>query len=158
MTVPSRAQNTVAPVLVCFAVREEAQFFELPDNSTTDALITGIGPQRASQAVTGYLAAHQPQLVLTCGFAGGLNSKHELGQVLYDDADAGPFRDRFGGTDVIPAKFVHSNRVVVTASEKAELYRTSGADAVEMESSTIVTICRERGIPVAIVRVNARDW
>jgi len=149
----SGEDRSASSALVCFAVREEAQFFTVPNYPVTDVLITGIGAQRASQAVTGYLVAHQPQLVLTCGFAGGLNPKHQLGQVLYDDTDGGPFQNRIKVTGALSAKFVHSDRVVVTAGEKAERHRTSGADAVEMESSAIASVCRERGIPVMVVRV-----
>jgi adenosylhomocysteine nucleosidase len=140
-------------VLVCFAVREEARFFKPPVQPSTEVLVTGIGVRNTAQALANYLAAQQPRLVLTCGFAGGLNPVHPLGQVLFDATDAGEFGFDLTRSGALPGRFTHSDRVVVTSNEKAQLYKTTGADAVEMESSAIVKVCRERGIPVIVLRV-----
>jgi len=145
--------SAAARVLVCFAVREEARGFAPPAKPVTDVLMTGIGVRKASRALQSYLASHHPSLVLTCGFAGGLNPRHRLGQVLIDDTAGGPFRGRIRDMDVFPGTFVHSDRVVVTAREKAVLHEVSSADAVEMESSTIATLCQQHGIPVIVLRV-----
>jgi adenosylhomocysteine nucleosidase len=48
---------------------------------------------------------------------------------------------------------VHSDRVLVTAVEKERLFQASGGDAVEMESSGIVAVCRTARVPVGILRV-----
>lgn len=146
-------QDVPAQALVCFAVRQEAQFFTAPTKPITDVLITGIGVRNASQAVSDYLRSHQPRLILTCGFAGGLNPAHPLGQVLFDDADAGIFQNQLSIPGTLKGRFAHSDRVIVTAAEKAQLKEKTGADAVEMESSAIVGIGREHGIPVMVLRV-----
>ena len=140
-------------MLVCFAVREEAQGFTVPSKPITDALVTGIGVSNASKALSSYLSSHQPRLVLTCGFAGGLNPAHSLGQVLFDAQDGGEFRAKVANSGALAGRFAHSDRVVVTAGEKSHLLDATGADAVEMESSTIVATCRERDIPVIVLRV-----
>jgi len=148
----AQSPRAVLKVLVCFAVREEAQFFAAPPHPVTDVLITGIGVRNASQALSDYLSSHQPRLVLTCGFAGGLNPTHRLGQVLFDATNGVEFEEKVASSGALAGRFAHSERVVVTAGEKARLFGATGADAVEMESSAIVTACRERKIPVIVIR------
>ncbi len=48
---------------------------------------------------------------------------------------------------------MHSDRVLVTAADKARLFQSSGGDAVEMESSGIVEVCRAARVPVLVLRV-----
>lgn len=140
--------------LVCFAVREEAAFAWQPlVSGGSERLITGMGRRNASTRFQEALRRLSPERVLTCGFAGALNPEFKVGDVLFDeDYDAG-MSQALLSSGAIPAKFYCSVRVAVTAPEKAELWRTTGADAVEMESSVIRSLCRERGIPSATVRV-----
>ena len=50
-------------------------------------LITGIGRQNAGKSVREFLATNLPELVLTCGFAGGLNPDLKLGDVVFELTD-----------------------------------------------------------------------
>jgi adenosylhomocysteine nucleosidase len=140
--------------LVCFAVREEAAFsLVLHARGGAERLVTGMGRRNASERFQKELNRVAPERVLTCGFAGALKPGLKIGDVLFDeDYDAG-LGEALSAAGAIPAKFHCSLRVAVTAREKAELFRTTGADAVEMESSVIRTLCQQRGIPSATVRV-----
>ncbi|MFN7139936.1 MAG: hypothetical protein ACK4UN_11420, partial [Limisphaerales bacterium] len=146
-------------LLICFAVKEEAKFFK-PSRVEFDdfeVLITGMGRRNASESIRAALPIVQPSLVLTCGFAGGLNPKYPLGTVLFDeDFDAG-LGSELTELGCISGKFHCAKRVAVTAAEKFDLWNSTGADAVEMESSVIRTICKEFKIPSATVRVILDD-
>jgi hypothetical protein len=150
------AEVTPEPIsfLICFAVREEAAFaWPMPVKGENERLITGMGRRNASTRFQNALRQFSPERVITCGFAGALNPEFKVGDVLFDeDYDMGMGKALLSA-GAIPAKFYCSVRVAVTAVEKAELWRTTGADAVEMESSVIRSLCRDRGIPSATVRV-----
>jgi adenosylhomocysteine nucleosidase len=142
-------------LLICFAVKEEMKFFPYPCQGPggVQLWVTGIGRRNAAENIRDAIASVQPERVITAGVAGGLNPRLKCGDIVYDqDFDAGFGREleEFGA---IPAKFHCHRRVAITTEEKAALWQETGADAVEMESSVIRTICREFQIPSATVRV-----
>jgi adenosylhomocysteine nucleosidase len=141
------------PALVCFALEEEAAPFRrlASGKSGVSILITGIGRKNAETAVGQVLALEKPALVLTCAFAGGLNPELKIGDVIFE-AEEPALHEKLNSVGAKPARFFCASRVAVTAAEKTELRRTTGADAVEMESEVIQKICRERGISCATVR------
>jgi adenosylhomocysteine nucleosidase len=142
--------------LVCFAVKEEAAGFKEPLPKVKDGrdmIITGMGRRNASEQFRKALERLSPDRVLTCGFAGALNPKWKIGDVLFDEDYEAGLADKLSGLGALPAKFHCSTRVAVTVAEKAELLRSTGADAVEMESAVIRTLCREQKIPSATIRV-----
>ena len=145
--------NPKIQTLVCFALKEEAALFRRRVGNRDDlrTLITGIGRRNAEISVREFLKENSPRHVFTCGFAGGLSPELETGDVIFftDDAAMAP---RLAGAGATPVKFHCAARIATTAAEKAELRRLTGADAVEMESEAIQTVCRARGIPCATVR------
>lgn len=141
-------------VLVCFALKEEAGAFQkwAADKTGISILLTGIGRKNSERTLVERLNHLTPRLVLTCGFAGGLDPALAPGNVIYSTDDEG-LRRRLTTAGAKPAKFYCATRIATTAAAKLELRRTTGADAVEMESEIITAICRERRIPCATARV-----
>ena len=137
-------------LLVCFAVKEEARHFRMAGPGRI--LVTGMGQPAARVALEQALLEERPGLVLTCGFAGGLNPALRSGAVIFDASDESQ-ADLLRTLGATAARFHCAPRVVVTRAEKAALRLQTRADAVEMESGVIRQMCVERGIPSATVRV-----
>jgi adenosylhomocysteine nucleosidase len=164
-------------VLICFALKEEAALFRkiAAAKFGISILLAGIGRQNAEKSLREFLATHSPKLVLTCGFAGGLNPDLKLGDVVFEisnrrdefhesqteketgnligDSRSSSLRAQIIASGAKPAKFFCADRIATTVAEKKKLRAETGADAVEMESAAIHAVCRERGIPCATVRV-----
>ena len=91
--------------------------------------------------------------MLTCGFAGGLNPALVRRRRAFSTPAIADLRSQVDGGGRAAGKFYCASRIATTAAEKAELRRTTGADAVEMESEAFAQLCRERGFACATVRV-----
>jgi adenosylhomocysteine nucleosidase len=139
-----------APVLVCFAVKEENKFFKPPPG--VRVLITGMGRRNAFESLDKYLAKEKPSGILTCGFAGGLNPSLELGEIIYDCDDGAPWEKALLASSARLARFHCAARVSITANEKYQLWQSTFMDAVEMESDTIREMARKQSIPSATIR------
>ncbi|HYG24840.1 MAG TPA: hypothetical protein VEH04_18890 [Verrucomicrobiae bacterium] len=140
-------------LLICFAVKEEAAFFT-PQRIAggSRVLITGMGRRNTSTRLQQTLRTLRPERVITCGFAGALDPQLKVGDLLFDaDFDSG-LADLFTRHGARTATFHCSTRVAVSVEEKKELRRTTGCDAVEMESAVIRTVCRDAAIPSATLR------
>ena len=157
-------------VLICFALKEEAAPFHkiMAARPGVFTIIVGIGRQNAGKSLREFLAGRPgvpPELVLTCGFAGGLNPDLKLGDVVFEmpltpsDGARVSVRTSEGLTAKLlaagtqPAKFFCVDRIATTVAEKKKLRDETGADAVEMESAAVHAVCAERGIPCVTVRV-----
>ncbi len=139
-------------ILVCFAVKEEAKFFQPEKVSPScKVLVTGMGKRNAERNARTALDRELPELVVTAGFAGGLNPGLALNTIVFDSEDE-QLTQRLISAGAVRSAFHCADRVAVTAAEKAELCKASGADAVEMESGVIRAVCRERQVASATVR------
>jgi len=153
--------------LICFALKEEAAPFHklAAQRPGVFTVIVGIGRQNAERSVRHFLASAAPELVLTCGFAGGLNPELKVGEVVFEigkqqsatgnqsePPDVGCY-EKLMAAGAKPVKFFCADRIATTVTEKKRLRDETGADAVEMESAAIQAVCAEKNIPCATVRV-----
>jgi adenosylhomocysteine nucleosidase len=114
--------------------------------------VTGVGRDNASHQFGAALGAWRPGLVMTCGYAGGLDPELEVGTVCFDPPEAAGLRDRLLQAGALPASFHCADRISTTAAEKASIRQATGAQAVEMESGEIHRICRLENIPCVTLR------
>lgn len=149
-------QSRGRDIIVFFAVREEAKYFQSP-RANCAVIVSGIGKANARQALLKSIAGESPRLVLTCGYAGGLNPRFKRGDVLFA-ADANcTFAEALTKLGAAAGKFLCADKIITTTAEKQVQWQATDADAVEMESGVIRELCHQRGIPSATVRVISDD-
>jgi len=153
----STGSDRQSTILVCFAVRNEAKHFKSPPNPRVKTLITGIGQANARRSLLQELKSGFPRLVLTCGYAGGLNPVLHCGMIVYHCDPRSPLHDQLQAQGALAGSFHCTNRIAVTVSSKQKLWQETHADAVEMESGVIRELCHERGIEAATIRVISDD-
>lgn len=137
-------------LLVCFAVKQESAPFKPP--AGVSVLVTGMGAANVRSTLPMALERVKPDAVFTCGFAGALDPSLPIGFVLGETADP-TLQSVLAEADVPLRRFLCADKIAITAAQKASLWKSSGCDAVEMESGIVHQICRERSIACATVRV-----
>jgi len=142
-------------ILVTFAVAEESRPFQakLSPARRIDTLLTGIGPAQTRRTLLPRLRQPTPDLIITSGFAGGLDPNLQGGALVYDASLAPHLEDSLRKAGATAARFHCSSTVLLTPEAKRHARQATGADAVEMESGIIQDLCREHHIPCAIVRI-----
>ncbi len=146
--------------LICFALKEESASFRKMAAQRKDLsqLILGIGRENAEKSIRHFLTTTSvpPSLVLTCGFAGGLNPALKIGDVVFEVQNQSSKSELQGlllAAGAKPATFFCADRIAITVAEKQKLRTETKADVVEMESAAIHAVCHEKGIVCATVRV-----
>ena len=138
-------------VLICFSGRMESRFFR-KRRSDVSVLHTGMGRRNARAALEDRLAKGRPELIITSGFAGGLNPELRIHELLFEKSGTHPLFDELANLPFREGRFCCHDRIAVTAEEKRLLWQSSGCDAVEMESAGIHEIARLREIPCLTLR------
>src|SRR5439155_13605593 len=108
--------------------------------------VIGIAASRLSE-----LNLDNTSLLVIAGLAGALDPSLQVGDVVIDDRSTltpgyseAPPR--------IPRRFHCSNKLIATSSQKSELFRTTGASVVDMESDPVFKLAREKNLPFLSIR------
>lgn len=129
----------------------------------------GIGPERARESMGRLFDRFEAGRVLHFGVCGGLSDRFPLGRAVAAfsvssawepelepmelfRAGEGPFKRLPPGDSPAEGRFVSNALPVFTPRLKAFLRERFQADCVDMESWEIVRCCRERGVPVDVVK------
>jgi len=138
----------------------------------------GMGPSLAEKGAGLLIDAHRPKFVISAGFSGALSDKVALYDVVHADSLVEGKAENGANiiegaqwsprpvTPSMPAdeksrlhvgRLVTMPQMVRTVKEKRRLGEASGALAVDMESSAVERVCRERKVPFVGFRVISDD-
>lgn len=133
---------------------------------------TNVGPKRAREGLAPYLAGQGYRGIVSTGYAGGLQEKCRLGDILVPDEvlSVPPLpevriqpdptlreevlrRVRRGPWRIHTGRMITSDRVIVSSTEKRALGLEYDADSVEMESAVVAEFAEQASVPFIVVRV-----
>ena len=115
----------------------------------------GIGADFARETAALGIAEFRPRLVVSAGYAGGLDPQLSLLDVVTADAVLAPDGTRFPAEPLgSPAVTVATaDAVVATPAAKAALFAATGAAVVDMEAAGVAAACAAAGVRFAAVKV-----
>ena len=149
------------PVGIVCALASEARHLRPTDG--TLVMTTGMGSSAASEGARALIAAGAKALA-SWGMAGGLDPSLQAGAILLATEVVGPdgrvhpcdagWRNRLSTrVGARSGRLVTAAKSVGSVEDKAELFRTTGAVAVDMESAAVAEIAEQHGLPFLAVRV-----
>ncbi len=124
--------------------------------------VGGVGAAAAARATQLLVAGHRPGIIISAGFAGGLDPALQRGalvrpaRVVAEDASrllplvVPPLHDPAAAP---PTTIVTTAAIVVSPAEKRALAARSGAHLVDMETLAVAAVAAEAGLPCAAIRV-----
>jgi adenosylhomocysteine nucleosidase len=125
-------------------------------------ILSGPGRAAARKGANLLLAGHKPRWMLSAGFGGGLDPSLTRDQILFGtevvDPDGLTMAIPIGSPDderlgIRSGRIVTVDQIIRTAGEKAVLRERTGADIVDMETSAVALVCRDRNIRFVAIRV-----
>ncbi|MGO9123423.1 MAG: hypothetical protein ACLP6G_00905 [Terriglobales bacterium] len=138
--------------------QHEGRRFKFFKHDDTVLVCGGIGAEAARRAAEAIITLYQPALVISAGFAGGLDPALQAGYALTPrlviDAGDGSRTDSGTGEGVLV-----SCGAVADAAQKASLAQAYGADVVDMEGAVVSRCAQAHGIQFMACKVvsDSRD-
>jgi adenosylhomocysteine nucleosidase len=119
---------------------------------------TGVGPEAAARNAAALLASARPSLLISTGFAGGLDSRLATADLLVAENFSAPelvAQSRpllAGNAHAFFGQMTSQPQTAETVAAKAALARETGALGVDMETASIAAACAKAGVPLLAVR------
>ena len=114
---------------------------------------TGVGEESCLRQIEPFLRLFAPAVLVTSGFAGGLDPGLSVGDVLigqnFTHADVAA---KINLPHASRGKMTTQARVVESVAEKRALFAETGAAAVDMETAVIFKECQRCNIPTISLR------
>ena len=122
-----------------------ARDYKILSDGDIAVICGGIGAVPARRAAEAIASVHQPQVLISAGFAGATRSGFEIGAPLtpaavVDAASGKRYPTLFGSGAIVT---VHT---VVGPKEKANIFAKFSADAVDMEAAGVAEVAQQRGL------------
>lgn len=179
---PAPVPSSTADVAIVFALAVEADAFErlVEDRRETRGAqfafstgvaagrriawcISGVGSARAAAAARQLIDGHHPRLIVSAGFAGGLDPDLRRGIAVRPEVavmDHAARRITLAAAPrphSKPLTIVTVDAVAATVEMKQSLAARTGSQLVDMETFAVAEVAAEAGLPCAAVRVISDD-
>jgi len=132
--------------------QHEGRSFRFFEQDHVVVVCGGIGPEAARRAAEAVIYLYRPALLISAGFAGGLDSSLSVGHAIKPrhviDAGDGSQADLGFGEGVLV-----SFATVADASQKMRLATAYGAQAVDMEAAAVARAADARGVEFLALKV-----
>jgi adenosylhomocysteine nucleosidase len=159
LAIVAALEREVRPLVKTWHVNEKVhddrryRFFE---HGETVLVCAGIGATPARRASEAIITIFEPEVVWSVGFAGALDSKFQVGDILHPrtviNASDGSTAHLDTGEGVL-ISFLE----VATPAQKAKLRESYGANAVDMEASAVARSAESRGIQFKVIKAISDD-
>ena len=127
------------------------------DDRAVEVLHTGVGEKVCRQRVAEFLQDQQFDLLISSGFAGALNDRLQIGDLLlaknFSTVELTEVGSSFSRLPIHEADLLTVRALIDSNDERNKIAHTSGAAAVDMETEFIARACAEHGIPLLSLRV-----
>ena len=117
---------------------------------------TGVGPAAAAENAAALLAFARPRMLISTGFAGGLDPRLATGDLLLAENFSAPAllaqSRALTGDRAFTGALTSQPHAAESVAEKAALHRATGALGVDMETASVAAACARAGVPLLAVR------
>lgn len=126
------------------------------ENRNIEILHTGVGEKICRRRIAMLLQDRQFDLLISAGFAGALNDRLKVGDILiaknFSTVNIDRAESLLSNLPVQVGDLFTTSRVIDSQKERSEIARSTSAGAVDMETDFIARVCAEHSLPMLSLR------